>query len=143
MSREIEQTICTLAAVPRENIKTVCVKNLTITGRMVCFFVERHCLLYRSDDEPNVLTRRTRDDWRRHWLGHSLSHEMSKPYEKEGYEEAAPVQTRRIRITLTSKDVKNLEKGARRPILTSQPRRLQIRSVRGVDRGSQEQRLAR
>ena len=36
---------------------------------------------------------------------------MLKPYEKGGYEETPSVQTRRIRITLTSRDMKNLEKG--------------------------------
>lgn len=36
---------------------------------------------------------------------------MAKPYEKEGYEEAPAAQAHRIRITLTSRDVKNLEKG--------------------------------
>eukprot|EP00210_Caulerpa_lentillifera_P006861 g6558.t1 len=35
---------------------------------------------------------------------------MAKPFEKEGYEEAPAAQAHRIRITLTSRDVKNLEK---------------------------------
>lgn len=59
---------------------------------------------------------------------------MSKPQEKEGYEETASDLTRRIRITLTSKDVKNLEKG----VFGGKDKTKGDFSLCGVDHGSEE-----
>ena len=46
------------------------------------------------------------------------------------FEEDAAVKVHRIRITLTSRNVKNLEKGAPRPLLVSHPPPLPSTAVR-------------